>query len=141
MTARYNAKTNTFRELPGMEKPENPAEILGKGADIYFFHASQRLREYNDHVAALRTIPCHESCKGVFKHDCDYEEGRDYKVYQYEDRLTLAYPVQKDGEDEALIHYEYAGKLAYCLGITINGRDWEEKALPELKKHYTITPR
>lgn len=129
-TARYNAKTNTFRELPEMEKPD---DILQDG----FFDSTyeKEMQEYRNHLASLRTIPCHESCRSVFKDQEVYEEGKDYKLYQYEDKLILAYPLSPQSDDDV-----WNGLVEKITTGFIDLKT-DEEIIADLKQFYTITPR
>lgn len=60
----YSSKDNTLTEKASMEKPQNPADILGEGPDILFLQARQKAREYNAHISSLRTIQCDERITG-----------------------------------------------------------------------------
>lgn len=133
--ATYNAD-NTITELPGMDKPEQ-----------YFFSHKfayeDAMAYYNAHLATLRTIPCSPECRGLWAVGQKLEEGKDYEVRLHyhapDDKELMAFPLSVKSEDD--LHYEYAGKLAHCLGITISGADWEAKALPELKRLFSLTKR
>lgn len=141
-TARYNAETNIFRELPGMEKPD-PSNILGgapTGVDYEIL--DELMDKYLSHKNSLREIPCHESCKGVFIHDCDYEEGRDYKVYPVNEMRSdepkyLAYPAPVKSEDEDKLWYQVKDLTLSAMDKNLSPEEW----VGLMKGLYHITPR
>lgn len=148
-TATYIAEENCLQLLPTMEKPHHynyPAHLTYAEAVV----------KYETHLATLRKIPCDPSCKGLWADGQKLVVGKDYGVHSIcigngcyagidhpcggcEKRAFPLVPVKS--EDEFNLHYEYAGMLAHYLGITIDGKDLEEKAFPELKKVFSLTKR
>lgn len=145
--AKYNAETNSLQELAGDKPNSNDFYKLAiaPGFGSFFDHNAYAIAwaKYNRAVNECRLIPCDPSCREVFKDQCEYEEGKDYEVRLHyhapDDKELMAFPLSVKSEDD--LHYEYAGKLAHCLGITISGADWEAKALPELKRLFSLTKR
>lgn len=153
-TARYNAKTNTFRELPGMEKPIRPNPFTDsidveslRQYRIAFNNYESQMPEYQKHLSSLREIPCHESCKGVFIHDCDYEEGKHYKLQDdpcpyFEDiddpveYTTYAYPIVSPKSEDELWN-----GLVEKIATGLIDLKTDEEIIADLKQFYTLTPR
>lgn len=60
---------------------------------------------------------------------CGYSTPVAQHCVSRRDRIVPVLPK----EEQWKIHYDYAGNLAYHLGITINGELWEKKVLPYLE--------
>jgi hypothetical protein len=73
MKALYDSTTNSLKDQPVMNKPV-------RARYDWISKYKEDLEAYDSHIASLRTIPCDESCRGVFIHGCEYEEGKDYEV-------------------------------------------------------------
>lgn len=147
-TARYDAKQNVLVELPWMEKPEDEF-YLGR----HLIESLERDRAaYNAHLASLRTIPCHLSCKEVFIHDCDYQEGKDYRLQDdpcpYFDDIndpveytTYAYPVVAQVSEDDLWRELVTEILNNYMQHLYGGYITITEAISELKKNYIIQKR
>lgn len=83
-TATYIAEENCLQELPTMEKPEPPLKpIYRRQFEPYYEELKEYERkrdQYNAHLATLRRIPCHDSCRGLWVEGQMLEEGVDYKI-------------------------------------------------------------
>lgn len=137
-TARYNAETNTFRELPGLIKPV--WEVTHWNYDDY----GSALVAYDAHVAALRTIPGHESCRSVFKDQQVYEEDREYVIGVYpinemrsDEPKYLAYPAPVKSEDEDKLWYQVKDLTLSAMDKNLSPEEW----VGLMKGLYHITPR
>jgi hypothetical protein len=87
MKATYNLSGNFLQEIAEMEKPRKPTpytdsidslSLQRHKADIAEY--DRMMAEYTRLFASLRTIPCLEECKSLFKDKNIYEEGGDNRV-------------------------------------------------------------
>lgn len=159
MKYKYHLTPNAFEELPGMEEPNVDDEVDENIEGTY----KERCIWYLQHIESLHDgkhkpmIPGSPECREVFSDGQVVEEGKEIQIMPYScnevhcrcgystpvaqhcvsrrDRIVPVLPK----EEQWKIHYDYAGNLAYHLGITINGELWEKKALPYLEKFYHIT--
>jgi hypothetical protein len=164
MTALYDSTTNSLTEQPQKEKPEMWDEyVFAVKNNAFKINVTKKEKEdidnFKAHIASLRTIPCDESCRGVFIHGCEYEEGRDYErvgkhmgtppegMYA----IPLSPPVQEDDLNKI-----YDGIKEQCknslsgltIGRGLTTKDWnriyEDAAyefIEHLKQHFTITKK
>lgn len=165
MTATYSLQDNALTEQPAMERPVKPEKHLypigfmdyDYALDSYYLYC----QKYNEHIATLRTIPCHESARSLWKDGQKVEEGRDYYVTN---RVTppklMAFPLPVKSEDdtvhnEILVNtfnlYVEQSRRGYSYlkpGHPLTLNDWHKvydnaivDFIAELQQKYIITKR
>jgi hypothetical protein len=138
MKSTYNLSGNFLQELPEKSKPD-ATRILGanpNGADYEVL--DELIDEYNTHIASLRTIPCSEECKSVFKDKEIYEEGKDYMVTNYPipailpaDPKYIAVPLSQPVQEDELWEEVYSLASIHL----------KPNAIKAFKQKFTITKK
>jgi hypothetical protein len=145
LKATYNLSGNFLQErLPEELNPER--HDANAHPDLY--------DEYKRVSSSLRTIPCSEECKSVFRDGGVYEQGKDYEVGKKHPDETdvaapelmafpLSQPVQEDDWAALflLIHMnaqEYKDLLGNNHPGLPNNEQWHKAMINELKKHFTL---
>ena len=134
MTARYNSSDNTLKEISQMEKPLIHPSDYEIGS--YFYQKAYSYWEgYHDHIAQLRTLSCHDSCRGLWKDNDVLTEDKDYKVYEYEGRPIIAYPVMTESEEKEM----WMDAITLAMNALADDHFTPGKWLEVVKSKYTIT--
>jgi hypothetical protein len=131
LKATYNLSGNFLQErLPEELNPER--HDANAHPDLY--------DEYKRVSSSLRTIPCSEECKSVFRDGGVYEQGKDYEVGKKHPDETdvaapqlVAYPLSQTVQEEATIEdYKQVlvdhGRLVRELDVIINGENAAKQA-------------
>jgi hypothetical protein len=105
MTAKYNESENTLQELPEMERPENDLRPRGDSAVWESDEWRKKWQDYNAHISSLRTIPCENKCKDIFKDGESYEENVHHKAatafdMNGENGMLCAVPLPQSAQED-----------------------------------------
>jgi hypothetical protein len=65
----YDKENNLLKELPTMERPNANDYINGSPCGSDYDEIDNEMEIYEKHLASLRTITCHESCKTLWEHE------------------------------------------------------------------------
>lgn len=151
-SAIYHATPNHIVEEPTMEKPYAYDIWLQfkeeGGVLVSDDHVIEAIKEYDNHLATLRTIPAHDSARSLWKDGQKLVDGKDYEVREepipYFDHIddpveyrTRAYPiVPVKSEDD--LWKEFMDDIWDMTGISLFERTM---TMAKIQQKYIITKR
>lgn len=140
----YHKQENVIREAAIIKEPKMDASKLPVDTAKHY-SAMDKYEKYQNHIIALKTIPCHPSCKTLWEDGTEREEGRDYtletdyisdgNIASNSNDITIVHPITQESEDE-LWH-----EVSDIVMKNYNEKNYIYRMLVDLKSKFTINKK